>query len=146
MKLIIFSLVIYSILKVRKLRSDTEPLSINMRTSITLLEVFLFAIILALIVTVINGVFEVQVLAITLVSPLIILNIVFIYYCRKQKVWSYAGASILGAIGVILRVIISTQPNLEVGGGLPVGITVLYIVLGALVSLKNYEAMLELKP
>ena len=65
-----------------------------------------------------NSIFEVQILAITLVSPLIILNIVFIYYCRKRKVWSYAGSSILGALGVILRVIISTQPNLEVGGGL----------------------------
>ncbi len=129
----------------RKLTFVTEPLSVNMRTSIVLLEVFLVAIILALIVTVINSVFEVQILAITLISPLIILNIVFIYYCRKRKVWSYAGASILGAIGVILRVIVSTQPNLEVGGGLPVGITVLYIVLGAFVSLKNYEAMLELK-
>ena len=116
-----------------------------MRTSIILLEVFLVAIILALIVTVINSVFEVQVLAITLISPLIILNIVFIYFCRRQKVWSYAGASILGVMGVILRVIVSTQPNLEVGGGLPLGITVLYIVLGALVALKNYEAMLELK-
>lgn len=101
-----------------------------MRTSIVLLEVFLVAIILALIVTVINSVFEVQILAITLISPLIILNIVFIYFCRKRKVWSYAGASILGAIGVILRVIVSTQPNLEIGGGLPIGITVLYIVLG----------------
>jgi len=116
-----------------------------MRTSIVLLEVFLVAIILALIVTVMNSVFEVQLLAITLISPLIILNIIFIYYCRRRKVWSYAGASILGAIGVILRVIVSTQPNLEVGGGLPIGITVLYIVLGALVALKNYEAMLELK-
>ena len=115
-----------------------------MRTSIVLLEVFLIAIILALIVTVINSVFKVQLLAITLISPLIILNIVFIYFCRKRKVWSYAGASILAAIGVILRVIVSTQPNLEIGGGLPVGITVLYIVLGALISLKNYEAMLEL--
>ena len=109
----------------------TEPLSVNMRTSIVLLEVFLVAIILALIVTVINSVFEVQILAITLISTLIILNIVFIYYCRKRKVWSYAGASILGAIGVILRAILRTQPNLEVGGGLPVGITVPYIVLGA---------------
>ena len=116
-----------------------------MRTSIVLLEVFLVAIILALIVTVMNSVFEVQILSITLISPLIILNIIFIYYCRKRKVWSYAGASILGAIGVILRVIISTQPNLEVGGGLPIGITVLYIVLGSLVALKNYEAMLELR-
>ncbi len=115
-----------------------------MKTSIVLLELFLVAILLALIVTVMNSVFEVQLLAITLISPLIILNIIFIYYCRKRKRWSYAGASILGAIGVMLRVIISTQPNLEIGGGLPVGITVLYIVLGALVSLKNYEAMLEL--
>lgn len=127
------------------MKSGTEPLSINMRTSIVLLEVFLVAIILALIVTVLNSVFEVQLLAITLISPIIILNIVFIYFCRKRKVWSYAGASILGAIGVILRVIVSTQPNLEVGGGLPIGITVLYIVLGALVAMKNYEAMLELK-
>ncbi len=131
-------------MKVRKLKSDIEPLSINMKTSIVLLELFLVAILLALIVTVMNSVFEVQLLAVTLISPLIILNIIFIYYCRKRKLWSYAGASILGAIGVMLRVIISTQPNLEVGGGLPVGITVLYIVLGALVSLKNYEAMLEL--
>jgi hypothetical protein len=127
------------------LKSITEPLSINLRTSIVLLEVFLVAIILALIVTVLNTVFEVQILAITLISPLIILNIIFIYYCRKRKVWSYAGASILGVIGVVLRVIVSTQPNLEVGGGLPVGVTVLYIVLGALVAMKNYEAMLELK-
>ena len=131
-------------MKVRNLKSDMESLSINMKTSIVLLEIFLVAILLALIVTVMNSVFEVQLLAITVISPLIILNIIFIYYCKKRKLWSYAGASILGAIGVILRVIISTQPNLEVGGGLPVGITVLYIVLGALVSLKNYEAMLEL--
>ena len=131
-------------MKVRKLKSDIEPLSINMKTSIVLLELFLVAIILALIVTVMNSVFDVQILAVTLISPLIILNIIFIHYCRKRKLWSYAGASILGAIGVMLRVIISTQPNLEVGGGLPIGITVLYIVLGALVSLKNYEAMLEL--
>jgi hypothetical protein len=127
------------------LKSGIEPLSINMRTSIVLLEVFLFAIIIALIVTVMNSVFEVQILAITLITPMIILNVVFIYFCRRQKVWSYAGASILGVMGVILRVIVSTQPNLEVGGGLPLGITVLYIVLGALVALKNYEAMLELK-
>ena len=51
----------------------------------------------------------------------------------------------MGAVGVILRVIVSTQPGLEVGGGLPVGVTALYIMLGALVSLKNYEAMLELR-
>jgi hypothetical protein len=45
----------------------------------------------------------------------------------------------LVAIGVILRVIVSTQQILEVGGDFPVGIIVPYIVLGALVALKNYE-------
>ena len=130
---------------VKKLKSATEPLSVNMKTSIVLLEVFLVAIIIALIVTIMNSVFAVQILAITLVSPIIILTIVFIYYCRRRNVWSYAGASILGVIGVILRVIISTQPNLEVGGGLPIGITVLYMVVGALVALKSYESFLELR-
>jgi hypothetical protein len=60
------------------MKSGTESLSVNMGTSIVLLEVFLVAIILALIVTVVNSVFEVQLLAITLVSPLIILNIVYL--------------------------------------------------------------------
>ena len=120
----------------KKLKSATEPLSVNMKTSLVLLEVFLVAIVIALIVTIMNSVFAVQILAITLVSPIIILTIVFIYYCRRRNVWSYAGASILGVIGVILRVIISTQPNLEVGGGLPIGITVLYMVVGALVAEK----------
>ncbi|MGO9387239.1 MAG: hypothetical protein ACLPWD_04225 [Methanobacterium sp.] len=115
-----------------------------MRTAITLLELLLVAIILALIVTILNTTAQVQLLAITVVTPQIILIIIFIYYCKKKKVWSYAGATILAILGIILRVVISTQPNLEVGGGLPVGISTLYIVLGALVALKNYEAMIEL--
>ena len=73
------------------------------------------------------------------------LSLVFINYCRRRKAWSFAGAAILGAIGVTLRIIISTQPGLEVGEGLPVGVTVLYIVLGVLTSLKNYESVLELR-
>ncbi|MDA4136681.1 MAG: hypothetical protein OK449_06770 [Thaumarchaeota archaeon] len=120
-------------------------MSINMRAAIGLLEVFLAAIIVALGITIASVPLGVQVLATVLVSPIIVLTIVFIYYCGKRKAWSFAGASILGAIGVLLRVAISTQPNLEVGGGLPVGVTVLYIVLGAMVSLKNYESVLELR-
>ena len=122
-----------------------EVLSNNMRTAIGLLEVFAVAILIALIVTVESVSPGVGLLATLLVTPIIILSLVFIYYCKRGKVWSYAGASLLGAIGVVLRVVISTKPNLEVGGGLPVGVTVLYIVLGALVSLKNYEVVLELR-
>jgi hypothetical protein len=42
-------------------------------------------------------------------------------------------------------VVVSTQPQLEVGGGLPVGVTVVFIVLGALVALVNFEAYLDSK-
>ncbi len=124
--------------------SASEPLSVNMRTAIGLLEIFLVAIVLAFLVTVSTGSAEMQIIAFGAVTPIIILTVAFIYYCRKRKAWGYAGASILGVIGVALRVIVSTQPSLDVGGGLPVGVTVLYIVLGSFVALKSYESLLEL--
>lgn len=125
--------------------STTEPLSVTMRTAVGLLEVFVVAIVLAFIVTVSTGTFEMRALAAGLIIPIIILSIAFIYFCRRRKAWSYAGAAVLGVVGVILRVVVSTQPNLEVGGGLPVGVTVLYIVLGSLVALMNFESLLELR-
>ena len=129
----------------KDLPSSAEPLNTNMKTAIALLYVFIIAIIGALIVTLSTVSSDVQLIAIISVTPILILSAVFIYYCRQRKAWSFAGASILGAIGVILRVVVSTQPNLEVGGGLPVGITALYIVIGALVALKNYESFMDLR-
>jgi hypothetical protein len=125
--------------------TNSKTLSTNMKAAIALLYVFIAAIIAAFIITEINVPPDVQVLAVGLITPLIVLSLVFIFYCSKGKAWSFAGATILGAVGVLLRVMISTQPNLEVGGGLPVGVTALFIVLGALVSLKSYESWLELK-
>jgi len=116
-----------------------------MKTAVGLLELFVLAIILALVVTIASVSAEVQALVVGSVTPIIILSIIFIHYCRKRKAWSFAGASILGVVGIILRLAISTEPSLEVGGGLPVAVTALYIVLGALVSLKNYESLLELR-
>ncbi len=127
------------------MKAVNESLSINMRTAIGLLELFLVAIILAFLATFLTGTTEMRLLSVVFITPIVILSVVFIYFCRRRKIWSYAGASILGALGVILRVAVSTQPNLEVAGGLPVGVTILYIILGALVSMKNYEAMLELR-
>lgn len=121
------------------------PLTVNMKTAIALLEIFLIAIIAALLITVVSVPLGTKILATGVVSPFVILGLAFIYYCRRGKVWSYAGASILGAAGVVLRVIVSTRPSLEVGGGLPVSVTILYIVLGMLVSLKNFESVLELR-
>ncbi len=125
--------------------TNSKNLSTNMNAAIALLYVFTAAIIAAFITTIISVPANVQILAVGFITPLVVLSLVFIFYCRKGKAWSFAGATILGAIGVLLRVIISTQPDIEVGGGLPVGVTALYIVLGALVSLKSYESWLELK-
>jgi len=125
--------------------SASPPLTNKMRASIGLLEVFIVAIVLALAITIVNVSPGVQLLAIASVTPIIVLSLIFLYYCRKRRIWSFAGASILGAIGVALRVVVSTQPNLEVGGGLPLEVTVFYIILGALVALANYVSFLELR-
>lgn len=119
--------------------------SVNMRTAVALLEIFIVAITLALVATVTSVSSTVALLALSAVTPMIVLGLIFVYYCRKGKAWSFAGAAILGLAGVALRVIISAQPALEVGGGLPIGVTVIYIVMGALVSLKTYESFLELR-
>jgi peptidoglycan/LPS O-acetylase OafA/YrhL len=125
--------------------SNAEQLTVNMRTAIILLEIFVVAIIVAFAVTFTTGTAEMQTLSVGFISPILVLSLIFIYYCKRKKVWSFAGASILGIIGVVLRVAVSTQPNVEVGGGLPAGVTALYIVIGALVALKSYESVLELK-
>jgi hypothetical protein len=125
--------------------SRREPLTVNMRTAITLLEVFVIAVVLAFAVTIASGTLEMQALAAGLIIPIILLSVVFIKYCKLRRVWSFAGASILGVLGVTLRVVVSTQPNLNVGDGLPVGVTVVYIVLGSLLALKGYESVLELR-
>jgi hypothetical protein len=116
-----------------------------MRTAVALLELFVVAIVLAFAVTVATGTSEMRALAVGLVVPIAALGVAFVRYCRLGRLWSYAGASVLGVLGVTLRVVVSTQPSLEVGGGLPVGVTVIYIVLGSLLALKGYESVLELR-
>jgi len=91
-----------------KLTSNHEPISINMRTAIGLQKIFVITIILAFIATLTTGTAEMRLISVALITPFIILSLAFIYYCRKRKVWGYAGASILGAVGVVLRVIVST--------------------------------------
>ncbi len=116
-----------------------------MRTATPLLEVFVFAIVLAFLVTVATGTFEMRALAAGLIIPIIALSLAFVHYCRMGRWWGYAGASVLGGFGVALRLIVSTQPALEVGGGLPLAVDLLYIVLGCLVALTNYRSVLELR-
>lgn len=116
-----------------------------MKTVVALLVVFTIAIILAFAVTIINGTTQIRLIALTFVTPLTMLNLVFIYYCRRRLLWSYVGAATVATIGIILRVAISTMPSLEVSGGLSSSVTDLYIVIAALVVLKCYESIIELK-
>jgi hypothetical protein len=107
-----------------------------------LLGVFLVAILAALGVT-IDEVPEARGVALASVVPIIISTVVFIIYSKRGRSWAYAGGATVGAVGVALRVVISTQPSLEVGGGLPVEVTALYLLLGGSVTITNLVAALE---
>lgn len=125
--------------------AKSKSLSAGLKFSIVFLEIFLIAIIVALIITLLTVAASVQLLALLVVLPFIVLSGVFIYYCKKRRAWSFAGASVLGALGVITRIVISTRPVLEVGGGLPIWVTVVYIIIGALVAVTNYKAFMEFR-
>lgn len=127
------------------MQPETQPLTNIMQAALVLLCVFLVAVVAALVVTVLSVSAGVKVLAVGAVSPLIVLTVVFIVFCWRRRAWSFLGASVLGAVGVGFRVVVSTQTRLEVGGGLPVGVTVFYIALGVLVTLMNFGAYLDLK-
>jgi len=120
-------------------------LSLTMKTAILLLEVFVVAIVLALLVTVAAGTLEMRAISVVVVVPVVALSLAFVHYCRMGRTWSYAGASVLGAFGVALRLVVSTRPALEVGGGLPVGVDLLYIALGCLVAATNFASVMELR-
>lgn len=122
-----------------------ERRSATMKAATALFGVFIVAIVLAFIITVSTGTAEMQAIAAGLVVPIIILSIVFIRFSIKGKEWSFAGASVLGVFGVAIRLIVSTEPNLEVGGGLPVWVSALYVILGVSVALLNLACVLGLR-
>ena len=67
------------------LKSTDEQLSVNMKTAIGLLELFVIAIVLAFVATVTTGTMVMQVLAAGLITPIVVVALVFIYYCRRRK-------------------------------------------------------------
>ena len=119
-----------------------RQLTAGARAATWLLGLFLVAILAALGVT-LDEVPGARGVALASVAPIIALTAVFIVYSRRGRSWAYAGGSAVGVVGVALRLAISTQPSLEVGGGLPVGVTVLYVLLGASVAVTNLFAALE---
>jgi hypothetical protein len=124
---------------------SAESLSLRMRTAVTLQCLFLMAVASALAVTIAETSSAVGLLASILVVPIIVLAAVCICLCLQRNIWGFAGAAVLGGTGVGLRLAVSTQPGLEVGGGLPIWLSALYVLLGALVAIWSVGSMLEMR-
>jgi len=103
---------------------------------------FLLAVLAALTVTLLSVPMAVKLLAGAVVVPIVAVTILLLYFERKGKRWSFPGACALGAVGVTLRLIVNSMPSLEVGGGLPVEVTVTYVALGLAVVGTSLWALL----
>jgi hypothetical protein len=109
---------------------DTS-VDVSERTATALLVLFLVAVLAALAVTLYSVAAPVQRVAASVVSPIIALGLVVLYFERRRRAWSFMGAAALGVLGVALRLVVSSRPELEVGGGLPLWVTVTYVALGS---------------
>jgi hypothetical protein len=110
-----------------------------------LLGLFLVAVVAALAVTLFSVTVSVGLLATAVVSPIVALTLLVLYLEFRRRPWSFVGAAALGSLGVTLRLIINTQPSLEVGGGLPLWVTAAYVTLGTLVVATSLWAFLALR-
>ncbi|MGA7922862.1 MAG: hypothetical protein WCA77_02665 [Thermoplasmata archaeon] len=117
----------------------------SQRAASLLLALFLVAVIGALAIALYSVAAPVGLLAASAVSPIIVLALLFLFFERRGRPWSFAGATALGILGVTLRLIINTRPQLEVGGGLPLWVTVTYLTLGTLVVATSLWAFLSLR-
>jgi len=121
------------------------PSTRSERAARFLLAVFLVAVVAALAITLSSVAPSVRLLAAGVVTPIIALTLLLLYFERRGRAWSYAGAAALGALGVGLRLIVSTRPQLEVDGGLPLAVTVAYVALGIVVVVTSLAAFLAVR-
>jgi hypothetical protein len=113
------------------------------RIAIVTLALFLFAVLVALGITLISVSLAARVLAIAAVSPIVALAVIFLLMETQRRPRGFVGGGVLGILGVGLRLVINTQPQFEVGGGLPAWVTAFYLAIGALVIGTSFWAYLE---
>jgi hypothetical protein len=111
-------------------RLPANEITMPERIAALLLVLFLVAVLLALAITLYSVSIGARVIALSAVTPIVVLTLLFLYLERSRRPWSFIGGGVLGAFGVALRLTISTQPQLEVGEGLPVWVTATYLTLG----------------
>ena len=103
------------------------------RVAFWTLGLFLLAVLAAFAVTLIYVPIAVKLLAAAAGVPIIAVTGLLLYLERTDRAWSYLAAAMLGGIGVTLRLVVDAHPTLEVGGGLPISVTVAYLGLGVAV-------------
>ena len=106
------------------------------------LVLFLLAVLAALAVTLLSVSPAVKLLAGAVVVPIVAVTLLLLYFERNGKRWSFTGAVVLGVLGVALRLVVNSMPSLEVGGGLPVQVTVAYVAVGLAVVGTSLWALL----
>jgi hypothetical protein len=116
------------------------------RCALALQLAFLVAVVAALAVTTAETAVGVRSLAVVLVTPIVGLALICLFLSWRRSPWGFGGAAALGAVGIGVRLVVSTQPRLEVGGGLPTWVTALYVVLGASVALTSLATAFQLRP
>jgi FlaA1/EpsC-like NDP-sugar epimerase len=117
----------------------------SLPVAVAALGLFLVAIIAALAVTLTSVPAHVGYLAASAVTPIIVLSLIFLFFEYRRRPWSFAAAAALGILGVSLRLIVNAQPQLEVGGGLPLWVTVTYVTLGAVLVATSLWAFASLR-
>ncbi len=104
------------------------------RLAFGMLLVFLLAVVLALTVTLVSVPPSAQLVAGVVVVPIVALTLLLLFFERRARRWAFAGAAVLGVVGVATRLLVSTQPALEVGGGLPLWVNAAYVAIGLAVA------------
>ncbi len=124
--------------------SDAER-TLPRRLAFGFLALFLVAVLAALAVTLASAPPSAKLIASVAVVPVVAFAVLLLVFECLGRPWAFSGAAALGALGVALRLVVNTQPSLEVGGGLPIEVTIAYVGLGLALVVTSVWAHLAVR-